>query len=177
MYRCGMTRTIEEAVGQRIRERREGLTDEDGKPLTQERLGAKLGDYLGVTWTRQAVYTAERGGRDFRAVELAALAAVLDVSVSWLMSSTDPVEFPTGRRLQPGIPVVSPDVVDDISFLVKGRLAAFEDFLTTLDVTTRVTAERLALALESMREVGGEIQRLTETTLYDPPVKEEEEEE
>jgi transcriptional regulator with XRE-family HTH domain len=58
--------------------------------------------YLGRAWSRQAVSTAEAGGREFTAVELMALAVVLDVPISWLFlprADTETVEFPGGEAV------------------------------------------------------------------------------
>lgn len=72
--------TIEEIVGERIRMAR-GVAG-----ISQEQLGQGLEPYLGRQWSRQAVSTAEKGGRDFTALELLALAEVLDVHTAWLMT-------------------------------------------------------------------------------------------
>ena len=70
---------IEEVIGQRLTLYREVAH------LSQERLGERLGEYLGKKWTRQAVSHAEHGRRDFRAAELVALAKVIGVPVARLM--------------------------------------------------------------------------------------------
>lgn len=70
--------TVEQTIGQKIRTRREVLG------LTQEELGVRLGTYLTRPWPRQAVSVAEKGGRDFRAAELVALAQVLGTTPNYL---------------------------------------------------------------------------------------------
>lgn len=74
------TTSIEEVIGERIRMARSTAG------LSQEQLGHLLEPYLGRPWTRQAVSSAEKGGRDFTALELLGLAQVLDVHTAWLMT-------------------------------------------------------------------------------------------
>lgn len=70
---------IEEVIGHNIRARREEL----GR--SQEELGREVGTRLrGDDWPRQAVSTAEKGGRGFTAVELVVFASVLEISVDRL---------------------------------------------------------------------------------------------
>lgn len=87
--------TIEEAIGANVRRRREWIG------ITQEQLGQLLGEHLGQTWTRQAVSSAERGGRDFRAVELVALARALVTTVGYLTQPEEPVTLPSGHLVDP----------------------------------------------------------------------------
>ena len=88
---------IEEAIGHNIRARREELE------LNQEELGRRVGDLLrGDDWPRQAVSTAEKGGRGFTAVELLVFAFVLDVSLERLF------RLPLGEtavQLRPGVAI------------------------------------------------------------------------
>jgi transcriptional regulator with XRE-family HTH domain len=87
---------IEEVIGQRIREVRE-IND-----VTQEQLGRRLGELLGKEWSRQAVSTAEKGGRAFTAVELVALAHALGTTVPRLMTppvNVRSVELPGGEQI------------------------------------------------------------------------------
>jgi transcriptional regulator with XRE-family HTH domain len=84
---------VEEVIGRqvgRLRARRRlSLTD----------LGEALGHYLDRPWSRQAVHQAERGRRSFTAVELTALALVLETSVPALFrADDDPIELP-GRAV------------------------------------------------------------------------------
>lgn len=84
-----MYRTVDEVIGSNIAALR-------GK-RTQAALGTALAPYLGGEgWTRQTVWKAERGMRQFTPVELLALAAVLDVTVPQLFESAEPVSLPGG---------------------------------------------------------------------------------
>jgi transcriptional regulator with XRE-family HTH domain len=73
---------IEQAVGSRVRERRDALH------LSQAQLGERLGGMLGRPWPRQAVSSAEKGERSFGVAELVAFAAALDTTVSDLITPT-----------------------------------------------------------------------------------------
>ncbi len=84
--------TVEEMVGQKVREKREQVG------ITQEELGKDLGEFLGQVWSRQSVSVAENGGRDWRAVDLIAVAQVLRTTVGWLTLPSwlsDEIEFPS----------------------------------------------------------------------------------
>lgn len=65
--------TVSEVIGRNVRARREQ------RGWTQTDLGQRMGDYLGGEWTRQQVFTAEKGVRVFTAAEVAALAHMLGV--------------------------------------------------------------------------------------------------
>jgi 8-oxo-dGTP diphosphatase len=77
--RTGERVRIEQAVGSRVRERRDALG------LSQAQLGERLGDLLGRPWPRQAVSSAEKGERSFGVAELVAFAAALDTTVNDLI--------------------------------------------------------------------------------------------
>jgi transcriptional regulator with XRE-family HTH domain len=70
--------TAEQVVGRRIASARS-----DRGIRRQEELGARLEDYLGKPWTKQAVSETERGNRRLNPTELLAFATVLDYPVSW----------------------------------------------------------------------------------------------
>ena len=72
--------TVEEYVGQRIRERREELD------LSAVEFGSRLGHLLGKPWPRQAVSAAELGKRSLGAAELVAIAQVLRTSTTYLLT-------------------------------------------------------------------------------------------
>jgi transcriptional regulator with XRE-family HTH domain len=72
--------TVEELVGQNVRERRKR------RGMTQEGLGAELEQYLGRAWSRQAVSQAESGQRAFPASELLALTLALECTVNHLLN-------------------------------------------------------------------------------------------
>lgn len=84
-------RTLEQQIGENVR----ALRGE----RTMKWLGAELEPYLGRRWSRQAVWDAERGRRDFKAAELVALADALDVTVPQLLESDQPVTVPSGRAM------------------------------------------------------------------------------
>lgn len=63
-------------IGRRIRTAREM------REWTQQELGQLLEPYLGRVWTRQAVSSAEKGGRDFTASELVAFASVFHADIA-----------------------------------------------------------------------------------------------
>lgn len=69
---------IEEVVGSNVRSVREG------REMTQAELAREVGEVLGREWTRQAISTAEKGGRSFAAAEVVAFAYVLETSVARL---------------------------------------------------------------------------------------------
>lgn len=98
-----MTVRLEQAIGQRIRVGREA------HEWSQAELGQRLERYLGRTWTRQAVSTAEKGGRDFGASELVALAAVLGVHLGWLFT-TDAAEIEL-----PGCTITGPELYERLA--------------------------------------------------------------
>jgi transcriptional regulator with XRE-family HTH domain len=84
---------VEEVIGQRMHDARER------QGMTQEELGRKIGERLGREWPRQAVSSAERGGRTFGAAEMVAIAAALGTSVGNLLlppRGLDEVELPGG---------------------------------------------------------------------------------
>jgi transcriptional regulator with XRE-family HTH domain len=82
---------IEEVIGRRIRKARK-LRHADIP--SQAALGEKMAEYLGTPWSRQAVSYAEKGQRDFKAAELAALALSLKVPLVWL------IEPPEGSTVE-----------------------------------------------------------------------------
>jgi len=85
---------IEEVVGQQIAALREV------RRMTQAELGDRVGQRLGRTWSRQAVSTAEKGGRSFTAVELLVLALELQVTVGSLFqpqTEDEEITLPTGQ--------------------------------------------------------------------------------
>jgi transcriptional regulator with XRE-family HTH domain len=88
----------EQVVGRRIARARE-----DRGIRTQEELGARMAEYLGKSWTKQAVSEAERGNRRLNPTELLAFATVLDYPVSWffLPPAGEPFRFP-GRIVPVG---------------------------------------------------------------------------
>jgi transcriptional regulator with XRE-family HTH domain len=88
---------IEEVIGQRMKDFREL------EGMSQRELGEGLEPYLGKPWSRQAVSTAETGGRAFTAIELITIAAVLGTSVSRLMTLMPAV----GELETPGGVVIS----------------------------------------------------------------------
>jgi transcriptional regulator with XRE-family HTH domain len=80
---------LEEMIGARIRQAREL------RGWSQQQLGDELEPYLGRVWTRQAVSSAEKGGRDFTAAELIAFASVFRADVATLFLPDAPeVELP-----------------------------------------------------------------------------------
>lgn len=88
---------IEDVIGQRIREVRE-IND-----VTQGQLGERLGELLGREWSRQAVSTAEKGGRAFTAAELVAIAHALGTTVPRLMTpavDVRAIELPGGVEIK-----------------------------------------------------------------------------
>lgn len=82
---------IEQVIGERIAQVREE------NAWTQDEVGRRLGEVLGKSWSRQAVWNAERGQRVFTARELIALQLVFGVTVETLMRpfrDTDQIELP-----------------------------------------------------------------------------------
>jgi 8-oxo-dGTP pyrophosphatase MutT (NUDIX family)/transcriptional regulator with XRE-family HTH domain len=96
---------VEEVVGRRVRELR------DGKGMTQEQLGLAIGELLGKPWPRQTVSSAEAGRRAFTAVELVAIARALGVYVGSLF--TPSLNTPrTGIELSPGVQLDADEVME-----------------------------------------------------------------
>ncbi|SNS40242.1 helix-turn-helix transcriptional regulator [Rhodococcoides kyotonense] len=88
---------IESVVGESVRQARKSAG------MRQEEFGAALEPLLGRAWSRQAVSTAEQGGRSFTAVELIAISKVLNTSVSDLFllpPTVDSIELPTGESIE-----------------------------------------------------------------------------
>lgn len=86
---------LEEVIGERIAEIRAE------QQMSQAELGEALAAYLERPWSRQAVYSAEKGKRAFTAAELVALALVLEVEVPDLLTPAiqqmhENVELPGG---------------------------------------------------------------------------------
>jgi transcriptional regulator with XRE-family HTH domain len=71
---------LEEVIGDRI------AVVRTERGMSQAELGAALAEHLDRPWSRQAVYTAEKGKRAFTAAELVALALVLEIEVPELMT-------------------------------------------------------------------------------------------
>lgn len=126
-----MTKTVEEVIGANVAVLRGGET--------QAALGSALAPFLGGEgWSRQTVWKAERGMRQFTPAELLALAAVLDVTLPQLFESPDPVKLPGGT--------LSAEAIDA---LVAG----------TNDV--RDYHVRLSAAVRGMERVGQDLNRLS----------------
>lgn len=135
---------IEEVIGQRMKAAREH------QELTQEQVGQRLGQLLGKPWSRQSVSVAEQGGRAFTASEIAAIAYVLNTSVSRLFTppaTVRQIEFPTGT--QPRVDVLETAIPETAAALplkelrdALGSLAAFADL-------TRQNVEHMSGSLDS----------------------------
>jgi transcriptional regulator with XRE-family HTH domain len=90
---------VEELVGQRI------ATLRDRAGMSQAQLGEHLGKLLDKPWPRQTVSVAEQGGRKLTAVELFAIAQVLDVHPGQFFvppPELDAVELPSGATIEVG---------------------------------------------------------------------------
>lgn len=88
----GLNVEITGVVASRIRHHRQQLA------ISQQELGAKVGDYLDGQWSRQAVSAAEKGRRAFAITEVVAFAAALDTSVRELLMPvprTHQIELPS----------------------------------------------------------------------------------
>ena len=93
--------TVEEYVGQRIRERRAELE------LSAVEFGSRLGHLLGEPWPRQAVSAAELGKRSLGVAELVAIAQVLRTSPTYLLTPPAGV----GEIIMPSGAAVSRDLL------------------------------------------------------------------
>jgi len=89
--------TIQQVVGQRIREAREAME------WTQVQVGRELEALLGQAWSSQVMAQAEAGERAFTAAEMVALAIVLEREVGWFfrprIGEAEYVEIPRRRRV------------------------------------------------------------------------------
>jgi transcriptional regulator with XRE-family HTH domain len=99
--------TVNQLIGERIRKWR------TTKKMSGAAFGARLGPYLGGDppgWSRQTVYEAEKGDRDFRITELVALALALNVQIHDLVDG----EAVRQKRLEfsPGRFVTAEDLTD-----------------------------------------------------------------
>lgn len=122
---------IEERVGARVREAREF------HGWSQRQLGQRLEHHLGRAWSPQAVYAAERGGRDFAIRDLVALARVLERPVAWFLQPSivamEEVQGVSGipiserdMRLIYGVPLSeAPGIADHLRQLAK-RIESLE---------------------------------------------------
>lgn len=77
---------VEKIIGDRIREARTKLG------WTQAQLGTHMLAMLGQPWSGQAVSQAEKGRRDFRAVDLVALAVALNQPIEWFFRPPEGTE-------------------------------------------------------------------------------------
>lgn len=73
-------RAVPMLVGRRIKEAR------TAQGMTQTELAGAVGLYLGRTWSHQAVSAAEKGARDFTALEILALGEILDRAPGWFLT-------------------------------------------------------------------------------------------
>jgi transcriptional regulator with XRE-family HTH domain len=93
--RGGSRVQIEEVIGANIKAARET----DG--LSQRALGERLGEYLKVSWAPQNVSVAEQGGRSFTAVEILALAVILERPIARFFApprtGVTEIEMPSGE--------------------------------------------------------------------------------
>lgn len=84
--------TLNEVIGANIR----ALRERQG--VTLEALGVALGPVVGgAGWSRQTVWKAERGLRDFTPVDLLAIAWVLDATVPQLFETVESIAVPGGQ--------------------------------------------------------------------------------
>lgn len=151
--------TVEEAIGANIRRRREWIG------ITQDQLGQALGEQLGQPWSRQAVSLAEKGGRDFRAVELVALSRVLVTTVGYLTTPSGPVTLPSGETVAPD-EAWNRMIGDQVTANLDGVLQSIEtleEAVVIVKASLERAQESLGLAdkvIETVRAFGGIAQRL-----------------
>ena len=123
--------TVNQLIGTQIRYLRTKLG------LSGVNFGARLETYLGEPWTRQTVYEAETGKRDFRVEEIFALAKAGNVTVQFFLSplthggkpKTSMIEWRSGAKAKlpdlidllraPGEPTRKPDEVRAARKLLK----------------------------------------------------------
>lgn len=132
---------VEELIGRRVRHLR------DQKGLTGDQLAQRVGRWLGPQWNRKTVWQVEAGKRDFRIVELFALAYALDVGVDGLLLLYDPS---TGKPLRE-IEMPTGEVID---FTPKTHF--------TSSWLVRVDVEELEAALSALEGAGRELTRHAE---------------
>lgn len=84
---------IEEHIGRRVREHR------TEQRMSQDELARRLETYVGHLWSRQAVSATEKGNRAFTAVDLVALAMVLNTTPGDLITPPPgaTVDLPGGQ--------------------------------------------------------------------------------
>jgi transcriptional regulator with XRE-family HTH domain len=128
--------TPEQVVGRRITRARK-----DRGISRQEDLGARLAEYLGKPWTKQAVSETERGNRRLNPTELLAFATVLRYPVSWFFLP------PTARLKFPGRVVLVGELSDGAL-----RAAADEDIRQLLQNEQMVVLYALERAYNEANE-------------------------
>lgn len=85
-------RTLEEVIGANVK----ALRGE----WSMAELGRALAPFVGEDgWSRQTVWKAENGQRQFSPLEIMALAAVLEVTIPQLYETVEPILLPSGRSL------------------------------------------------------------------------------
>ncbi len=145
------TQTIEEVIGRNL----SALRAASG--MTMEELGAALGSYLPTGWKKQAVYSAERGGRSFTTADMLALTQVLGCTLAQLVRADGPVALGGQMRLSD----------EDVSKAASrsGRASdsdGWDRFVSAAEVLNdlRLAAARYENAIEGVRHRVAENKRL-----------------
>jgi transcriptional regulator with XRE-family HTH domain len=118
------TLTPTKVVGFRIAQARKD------RGIRQDELGERLSEYLGKSWTKQAVSEAERGNRKLDPTEFLAFAIVLDYPLAWfyLPPAGEAFAFP-GRLVPLGElsdgPLIAPE--DARQALFEELMAVYND--------------------------------------------------
>jgi transcriptional regulator with XRE-family HTH domain len=140
--------TVNELIGDRIRRWR------THKKMSGAAFGGRLGPYLGGDppgWSRQTVYEAEKGERDFRISELIALALALNIQIHDLVDGEDAGQ----KRLEfsPGRFVAAEDLTDLFRVVDRKTLGPVNRAFQRNRVQLTALQEAWASALETDRQL------------------------
>jgi transcriptional regulator with XRE-family HTH domain len=100
--------TLNELIGNRIREMREG------REISQTDFGLQMRDLVGAGWSRQVVWQVENGQKTCSAADLIAAAQVLSCTVVDLVSSDRAVSLGGSRAVRTDALVSGPNATPEI---------------------------------------------------------------
>jgi transcriptional regulator with XRE-family HTH domain len=144
-------------IGQKIKRAREA------EGLTQPELGERLGESLSKSWSRQAVFLAEKGDRSFAAEELYALAIALNRPIHYFLLP-DPedgseinlprrqLEGPELEDVVLGVPSDPVGLTDSVSYEVTSGPAPIDEPPITGEATVSGTGAVSASGVELSAE-------------------------
>jgi transcriptional regulator with XRE-family HTH domain len=148
---------IERAIGQRVKLARQA------KGLSLTEFGKLVGEQLATApWSRQTVLLAERGARDFKISDLAAVARALGVPVPWLLHTPADEPIQIGRtRHGGGVTVPASEAAElfatpSQTYSAK-NVAALAHAVTTMGTLTGNAREILKLMSDEVVGADGQL--------------------